>query len=68
MISIDEWSDYAASIRRVRCVEHYVKSGQVPNLLIVGAKQALEKKIFVAEDSDFVVGLIGEKALNSTGH
>ncbi len=68
MINLDEWSDYTASIRRVRCVEHHVKNGQPPRLLIVGAKLALEKKVFVAEDSDYVVGLIGEKALNSASH
>lgn len=61
MINLEEWSDYSSSSARVRCIEHHLKLGKFPRLLVAGVNNVLKHDGFVPEDKDYALRLIGEK-------
>lgn len=64
MINLEEWSDYRKSASAVRCIERNTKS----RFLVSAVNHALKNSLFVPEDKDYALGLIGEKAPNSTSN
>ncbi len=64
MINLEEWKDYSRSASVIRCIEPNGKTGKIPRLIVCGVKNALNKNVFVPEDKDYALELIGEKKTN----
>ena len=64
MINLDDWIDYRKSASAVRCIERNTKS----RFIVSAVNHALKNSIFVPEDKDYALELIGEKAPNPTSN